>query len=431
VEERAVIHEPAREVPVRAEVDVLVAGGGPGGVASAVAAARAGASVLLAEQYGCVGGMGTIGHVLTWSGSVAGGLFAELKERMKAADGITANGVGFDLEVTKRVMEAILTEAGVRLRYHTFVCRAVVEEGAVKGVVAESKSGREALLARRVIDATGDADVAADAGCPVEKGRRQDGLLQPASLMFRMAGVDTSRAPGIPSFESRVQLPAGDAHSLAREAVAAGTLPRNCEHVLIYFLPRPGQVLINMSNVTGIDGTSADDLTRAEVEGRRQLAPIVRFLREKVPGFAQAYLLDSGALIGIRETRRVTGDYTLTMEDVLAARTFPDGVVRARFPVDIHDPKGHAGDSSRRPPGYYEIPYRCLLPRGVEKLLIAGRPISATHEAHASLRVMPICVGTGQAAGLAAALSLREGVTPRALDPALLRGELRQAGALV
>jgi hypothetical protein len=228
-----------------------------------------------------------------------------------------------------------------------------------------------------------------------------------------------------------VQLPDGDAHGLAREAVAAGALPKNCEHVLIYFLPRPGQVLINMSNITGIDGTSADDLTRAEVEGRRQLAPIVRFLREKVPGFAQAYLLDSGALIGIRETRRVTGDYVLTMEDVLGARTFPDGVVRARFPVDIHDPKGHAGDSSRRPADYYEIPYRCLLPKGVENLLVAGRPISATHEAHASLRVMPICMGTGQAAGLAAALSLREGVTPRALDPALLRGELRQVSVLI
>lgn len=426
---KSTIHEAAREVPVRAEVDVLVAGGGPGGVAAAVAAGRAGAEVLLVEQYGCVGGMATVGHVLTWSGSVRGGLFAELKQRVSGAGGLSASGVGFDLEVTKRVMEQMLAEAGVRLRYHTFVCKAVVEEGAVRGVIAEGKSGREAFLAERVIDATGDADVAADAGCLFEKGRPADGLLQPASLMFRMAGVDTDRAPGIPSFESRVQLPKGDAHALAREAVKAGVLPRNCEHVLIYHLPRPGQVLINMSNVTGVDGTSADDLTRAELEGRSQLEPIARFLRENVPGFEEAYVLDSGALVGIRETRRVKGEYTLTIEDVLGARAFPDGIVRARFPVDIHDPTGHAGDSSRLPRGFYEIPYRCLVPLGVENLLVSGRPISATHEAHASLRVMPICLGIGQAAGLAAALSIRESVSPRQLDVELLRSELRGAGA--
>ena len=426
---KSTIHEAAREVPVGAEVDVLVAGGGPGGVAAAIAAARAGASVLLIEQYGCVGGMGTIGHVLTWSGSVRGGLFAEFKERVSGAGGLSASGVGFDLEVTKRVMEQMLTEAGVRLRYHTFACKSTVQDGTITGVIAESKSGREAFLAERVIDATGDADIAADAGCPFEKGRPEDGLLQPASLMFRMGGVDTDRAPGIPSFESRVELPKGDAHTLAREAAKAGKLPRNCEHVLIYHLPRPGQVLINMSNVTGIDGTSADDLTRAEVEGRSQLEPIARFLRENVPGFEEAYVLDSGALVGVRETRRVTGEYTLTIDDVLEAKAFPDGIVRARFPVDIHDPKGHAGDSSRLPRGFYEMPYRCLIPLDVENLLIAGRPISATHEAHASLRVMPICMAIGQAAGLASALSVRELVHPRDLDVELLRCELRHAGA--
>lgn len=425
------IHEPGRRVPVRAEVDVLVAGGGPGGFAAAVAAARAGATALLVEQYGCVGGMGTIGHVLTWSGSVRGGLFEEFKGRVREANGLSRSGVGFDLEVTKRVMEQMLTEAGVTLRYHTFVCRAVMEENAVKGVITESKSGREAFLAQRVIDATGDADVAADAGCPFEKGRREDGLLQPASLMFRMGGVDTERAPGIPSFESRVPLPGGDAHSLAREAVKAGRLPQHCEHVLIYHLPRPGQVLINMTNVTGTDGTSADDLTRAEVEARAQLEPIAQFLRENVPGFEQAYVLDSGALIGIRETRRVRGEYMLTGEDVLEAKTFPDGILRARFPVDIHDPKGHAGDSSRLPRDFYEIPYRSLVPLGVENLLIAGRPISATHQAHASLRVMPICMGIGQAAGVAAALSTREAVSPRNLDVELLRSELRENGVML
>jgi len=375
--------------------------------------------------------MGTIGHVLTWSGAVRGGLFQEFKERMREVKGLSLSCVGFDLEVTKRVMEQMLSEAGVTLRYHTFICKAVVEENAVKGVITESKSGREAFLARRVIDATGDADVAADAGCPFEKGRSEDGLLQPASLMFRMGGVDTERAPGIPSFESRVGLPKGDAHSLAREAVKAGKLPQNCEHVLIYHLPRPGQVLINMTNVTGIDGTSADHLTRAEVEARAQLEPIAQFLRENVPGFEQAYVLDSGALIGIRETRRVKGEYMLTGEDVLEAKTFPDGILRARFPVDIHDPKGHAGDSSRLPRDFYEIPYRSLVPLGVENLLIAGRPISATHQAHASLRVMPICMGIGQAAGLAAALSIREAVSPRDLDVELLRSELRKTGVLL
>jgi hypothetical protein len=186
--------------------------------------------------------------------------------------------------------------------------------------------------------------------------------------------------------------------------------------------------MINMSNIPGIDATDARQATRAYIELRKQVPTIATFLKAEVPGFADAYVVDSGWLLGVRETRRITGEYQLTKNDVISGRRFEDGIGQAFFAVDIHDVKGNRGTTVEKPARHYEIPYRCLVPRGVENLLVAGRPISATHEAHASLRVIPICIGIGQAAGTAAAMSLGEAKTPRQIDGRKLRERLASLG---
>jgi len=421
--------EKARELPVRAEVDVLVAGGGPGGLGAAVAAARAGAKVLLVEAQGCLGGQSTAALVVTWSNSWRGGLYGEITSRLHAAGAIThPDSGGVDVEVTKRLFDELVLASGARVLFNAWAAAPIVESGRVTGAVIESKSGREAVFARRVVDATGDADLAARAGCPFEIGRPSDGMLQPSSLMFRMGGVDRSRAPEVHSFEDFIPLPNGNAQELAGRWADRGDLPEFVRHTLIYYLPAEGEVMINMTNLPRVDGTRVEDVSRAYVELRKQVPFVARFLQAEVPGFENSHVIDSGWLLGVRETRRIEGYYRLTKEDVMEGRRFEDGIGQAFFAVDIHDVAGYRGTTVEKPRRHYEIPYRCLVPKGVENLLVAGRPISATHEAHASLRVIPICIGIGQAAGAAAAMSLEKDVAPSRLDGAALRKRLASLG---
>ncbi len=422
------VREAAREIPVRAEVDVLVAGGGPGGLGAAVGAGRAGARTLMVEAMGCLGGQSTHALVVCWSRSWRGGLYQEIRDRLEAEGALV--GAGIDVEATKRLFDDLALDAGVDVLFNALAVEPIVEEGVIRGAVIESKSGREAVLARRVVDATGDGDLAARAGCPFEKGRREDGRLQPCSLMFRMMNVDKERAQPVHSFEDYTPFPNGNAQELAERWSDRGDLPEYVRHTLIYYLPGPGEVLINMSNVPGIDATKVEDVSRAYVTLRKQIPPIARFLKAEIPGFENAFVADSGWFLGVRETRRIMGEYLLTKEDVLGGKRFEDGIGQAFFAMDIHDPKGNRGTTVEKPVRHYEIPYRCLTPRGVENLLIAGRPISATHEAHASLRVIPICLGIGQAAGTAAAISIAEDRTPREVDGKALRVRLASLGVL-
>ena len=410
------------------EYDVIVAGAGPAGVAAAVSAARLGAHVCLLEQSGIVGGVATSGMMSHWTGNTRGGIYEEILDRSQAPSKPLMRKF-IDTERLEDALLEMLDEAHVELRLYSFVASPLMETGAVAGVIVESKAGRQALSAKVVVDSTGDGDVAARAGAAYTLGREDDGAMQPMTLMFRLGGVDTDRAilPG--SFESTVAVPDGEIQALARSE-----LPPPAGHVLLYPSHLPGVVTANMTNCTGVDGTKAQDLTLATVVCRRQLNAIVAFLRRHAPGYEQCYLLSSAAQIGVRETRHFKGLYTLTSEDILAARIFPDWVVtKAHFNFDIHNVKGAGLDANGCQHAFpqthgYTIPYGCLVPEKLDGLLLAGRCISGTHKAHSNFRVMPICANIGQAAGIAATLAAREAIRPRDLPVSAIQAELIKCG---
>ena len=411
---------------MNAACEVLVAGGGPGGFSAAISAARNGADTLLVEQYGFLGGMATMGLVnpfmTYWAGDeqIIEGVLRELTERL-AALGAYGKGsrTAFDPEAYKYVCDQMAQEAGVRLLFHTMLTDAATSGGEITSVEIANKSGKSRIEADVYIDGTGDADLAFLAGAKCEKGRDTDGLMQPMTLNFRVCHVDQDRIA-----------PREEFNRLYDSAKADGRLDCPRENVLMFPTTRKGEVHFNQTRVNYADGTSAEDLTRAEIEARRQMWQFLAFLHRDVPGFENAEVLVSGPQIGVRESRRVMGDYVLTEEDVLRARKFDDCIARGSYSIDIHSPTGAGTVIKRLKPGEsYDIPYRCLTPLGLDNLLIAGRPISATHEAHSSLRIMPICLAIGQAAGTAAALSIKQQVAPRALDIPLLKSTLRSQGA--
>lgn len=422
--------EPGREIPVMAQADVVVIGSGPAGVSAAIVAAREGASVVLVEQTGNVGGIATEGLMSHWTGNTKGGFYEELIAR--SADTDSPDGGQryiINPERLKTVLLEMLEEAGVELFLYTFACAPVMEGDSIRGVIVENKSGRGVLMGKIIIDASGDGDIAARAGAPYTLGRETDHKMQPVTIMFKVAGVDTEKGVFPGCFEDHLEIPAGDIQSVGRE-----NLPAPAGHVLLYRTTLPGVVTCNMTNCTGIDGTKAEDLTRATVICRKQMDAIVTFLRQFVPGFESCYLISSASLIGVRETRHFAGEATLTQEDILAARVFPDWVVtKAHFNFDIHNMTGDGLDETGVQKGFaqpegYTIPYGCFVPQRVENLYLAGRNISGTHMAHSNYRVMPICANMGQAVGVAAALCATKGCTPRKLDVRAVQERLRRLG---
>jgi len=407
--------------------DVVVVGGGPGGFAAAVAAARSGARVLLVERYGFLGGMATAGLVNPFmpfelnGRPLVGGIFQEVVSELKRMGAYDERTRAFDPEVLKYVLERMAIDAGVELLYHTCFVEAEASGGIIRRILVHNKSGLRWIEGRMFVDGTGDGDLAASAGAPFEKGRRPDGLMLPMTLNFDLAGVDVDLLP------SREEL--NEAYRRAKERGEI-TCPR--EDVQWFFTVHRGVIHFNTTRVLGVDGTRAEDLTRAEIEGRRQMFELVEWLRRTFPAFRNAYIVRSGPQIGVRETRRVLGEYVLTEEDILSARKFPDAICRSAYPIDIHNPAGEGTILKYPPPGdYYEIPYRCIVPLKVDNLLIGSRCISATHEAHSAVRIIPTVMAIGQAAGTAAALCVKLGVRPRDLDYNVLREALRRQGAIV
>lgn len=422
------------EPTTTAVTDIIVAGGGPAGVAAAVAAARLGARVTLVERYGFLGGMSTAGFVFPFMTHYAGdrpiirGIWGEMRNRLaaypygyKASTHLGLRHFCFDLEGLKHIWLEMCLEAGVTLQLHTLIADALTDGDRVTGIVTHSKSGREELAAPVTIDATGDGDVAARAGAPFEIGRREDGLMQPMSMHFRMAGVDMARMP------TREEISA-----LYKRDKDAGLLHNPRENVLWFDTPHPDQVHFNTTRIVKVDGTKRDDLTAAEIEGRRQTHEMAAWLVRTVPGFEHAYLHGVAAQVGVRETRRIIGEYVVTEDELLAETIFPDAIALSAYPVDIHSPTGAGTVMKHLPFGaYYSIPYRALVPVRTDGLLVAGRPISTTHEAHSATRIQAVAAATGEAAGTAAALALRARCDVRHLDIHTLRTTLTTHGALI
>lgn len=410
-------HENAKELPIAGEYDVIVAGSGPAGTAAAVMAGRIGAKVLIIEWNNAIGGISTSGMMSHWTGSVTSPMYTEILQR--SADMNEGEQKGkiqqfINPENLKTVYLDMLKDANVDVLLYTFVCGVVMEGDQLTGVITESKSGRRVFRSKVVVDGTGDGDVAAFAGVEYYKGRESDGKMQPTTLMFKVAGVDMSRAVLLGSFESTYQTEKGELQALAKEHI-----PYPAGHLLAYKSTLPGIVTCNMTNCTDIDGTKAEDLTRAEIVCRSQMPAIVKYLREFVPGFENCYIISAGSMMGVRETRHFKGVYTLNENDILTAKVFDDWVVRgAHFNFDVHNMTGSGLDATgvqkhwTQPKGY-TIPYGCLVPEKINGLLLSGRNISGTHIAHSNYRVMPICVGIGAAAGVAAATAIKKGVQVR------------------
>lgn len=451
---------PPRQAVLAADTEVLVVGGGPAGIGAALGAAQAGAEVVLAERYGFLGGNATAALVMplmsfytdrtpaqqTPSGRllpadhgpgdpVIAGAVASLLERLVAAGGAippsldTGYVVPFDPELFKLIALELLDEAGVNFLFHAFASDVLTEQG-LSGAVFETKSGPVAIRARAVVDCTGDGDLAARAGAPYEVGRSTDGLVQPMTLMFRMGEFERAAFDAYVREHPDQWRGVYGLWDLVRQAAAAGELDLPRENILFFATPHEREVTLNVTRVTKVFGTDVWDLSYAEWMSRQQMRQIAAFLRRYVPGFANAYTIQSGVHIGVRETRRIVGDYQLTAEDVLQARKFSDVIARSTYPIDIHNPKGSGTLLKRLPQGdAYDIPLRCLLPRAVERLLVAGRCISGTHEAHSSYRVMPVSMATGQAAGVCAALAALGQTRPRSVPVAAVQAELVRQGA--
>ncbi|TCC87324.1 FAD-dependent oxidoreductase [Pedobacter frigiditerrae] len=448
------IIEPAKELPIRASVDVLVVGGGPSGLIAAQAAAEDGLNVTLIDSRSFVGGNLTIGlPILGFLGQKGNQIIKglpqkfidKLKERNAASEHrpcpLHMSLTLVEQEAVKTVGLEMLNEAGVNVLLYVFFAGVVMEGDVIKGVIIESKSGREVILAKTVIDCTGDGDVAFRAGVECEYGNDKGGV-QPPTLMFCLGGVDTEKLRTSIAEEPRTYLtdfiPAEyfgqnnqfivvGMRSLMEKAREDGfELP--VERTIIITGLREGEVWINMTRVNGVNGTDPGSLTFGEIEGRRQIEDIQRYLIEYVPGFAQAYFTKMAPFIGIRETRRIVGKYVLTADDILGCKRFEDSIAVASYPLDIHHPEGGGctltwcGDS-------YDIPYRSLLPEKIENLIVAGRCISTTHEAMSAIRVMAPCMAMGEAAGRAAKMAVRENIYPSALNVGKLREELTAKGA--
>jgi hypothetical protein len=438
--------EPSRRTPVLGEYDVVVLGGGPAGIAAAATAAQGGQRTLLVEHYGFLGGMGTAAGVTNFCGlhanvhgrivQVVHGVADDLLARMRALGGLNEPHLlfkgklaaqAYDNAAFKVAADALVLASGAQVLFHASAVGVLMHSPRQIGaLLVETKSGRHAIVARTFIDCSGDGDLAAHAGAPFEKGTGGHDMMYP-STMFRVNGVNAERAGDAWNHFDRLM-----AEAEARGERFARRTP------IIRPQKNPSEWRANvtqLANASGgpVDGTDALQLSAAEIEGRRQIVDFFRFLRSSAPGFEQSYILEIAPQVGIRETRRVVGEYQLSEDDVLQCASFDDTVGVNGWMVEEHV----AGDvlfkwqDTPTARGYNHLPYRMLLPLGVDNLLVAGRCASMTHRGQSAARVSGGCFVMGQAAGSAAALAHQAGIVPRALAAATLQARLEADGVFL
>ncbi len=439
------IAEPARQTPILGETDVLVVGGGPGGLAAALGAAREGARVTLVERYGCFGGViaqsmvGTIAWYRTTDLTVdAGGIGTEFERRAKDMNAsLEVNHYQvLDTEVFKFIADQMIEEAGITPVLHTQIVDVILEDGVITGVVAESKSGRQAILAKRVVDATGDADLAARAGAPFRIDPKEE--LEGATVNFGCSGIDLDRFLAYMSENPKSVSDWGDESgekesaefsTYIREpfdkAKEAGEIPADVRLESYWGSVTDAGEIPNMNaiHMAGIDSTNVEDLTRGEIEGRQRVMWAVAALKKYAPGFENARLRTIGASIGCRESRKILGAYDLTGHDVLNEAEFDDTI--GIFPEFLDGNNIAIMPSTGR---YFQVPFRITVPQNVENLLVAGRCVAGDKVSHAATRQMMCCTVTGQGAGVASAISFQEGVPSREVDVGTLQEALRRQG---
>lgn len=455
------------------DYDVAVIGGGPAGIAAAIAAGRTGSRTVLIEPSSILGGAGTGSLVGPWMTNyyqdeqVIRGVFQDVVDQLVAYEGSpgtvkcpydqagSTRGTGghitpFDAEILKFVLNKLVIQSGVALLLNTYVEEVVSSDGVITGIHTRSKSLKQPIRARMYVDATGDGDIAVAAGARYEQGRGSDGLTQPVSALFKMSYVDIDQfidytlrhrsdfvfitypvlPDGLPPHFAKRMVALSGFNELVEQGKRSGELNTGRERFTLFSDFRNGDVLFNATRLNRIDGTKRDDLIRAEIELREQVFSIVSFVRKYLPGFRLASLSSAASRVGVRETRRITGDYILNQDDVLNGAKFPDSIAKGCFPIDIHSP-GDQTNVWTELKDAYDVPYRALCPAGLSNLLVAGRCISATHEALASVRVQSHCMATGQAAGVAAAIAASQDIANREVKYSELSSELLAQRAVV
>lgn len=414
---------------MKKKYDMIVVGGGFAGVAAAIEAARKGLQVLLIEKYNCLGGAAmnclvmpfmpywTIDPETGKQTILTGDIFTQIITELEKLGGtLQSKDSTFDEELLKLVLNRLCIECGVELLFNTTVVGVQVENGALVSIKAWGKSRMLELTADYFVDATGDAELSVLAGCDYHVGRKEDGLCQPMTLCFRVAGIDTEKFR-----ENRKYIT-----PRYREFQEKGLIKNPREDVLLFKTMHDSILHFNTTRIVKLDPTDPVAVTKAELEAREQVFELHNFLKNNIPGFEASYVLSTAMQIGIRESRMIKGEYTLTQEDLKSLARFEDAIAVANYDIDIHNPEGSGTSHYYFGKGeWYEIPYRCLLPVGTTNLLVAGRCISSTHEAQASYRIMPFCSELGQAAGAAISVAKESGKTLRDIDIKQLQQILR------
>lgn len=413
--------------------DLIVVGGGLTGVAAAVSAAREGTKVLLVEQSGMLGGAISVNLVYPFmrywtvmpeTGErkyLSAGIFAEMCQRQEQyVPGLAETR--FKPESFQILLDDMVTEAGVEVLFHATLCGANVEGREIKSVLLATKAGLMEVSADSYIDATGDGDLMAFAGCRFQLGREADSLCQPMTTIFRMSGVDVDQYKA-----DREAL-----QKLYKEQKQAGKIQNPREDILVFFGLGDGIIHFNTTRVVKLDPTDPFAVTQAEMQARKQIHELYVFLKENSKAFEKASICATAISIGVRESRKLVGEHVLTVEELKNCTRFPDAIALGNYDVDIHNPEGAGTSHYYFPDGaYYTIPYSSFLPKELDNLLVAGRCLSATHEAQASVRIMPICATMGQAAGTAVAVAKQTGSNVHDVDVTKVQALLRKNGAAI